>query len=213
MLVGYARISTQGQTLHLQQDALEQIGCTKIFTETASGAVSERHGLEEALQFVREGDALVVCRLDRLGHSLRHLIEVIHLLQQWQVGFRSITENIDTTTNGSANETSIVTSDWPLAKSPLHSLALKSWIGQPWPMLSFTVNHSNSSPRAEKQQETLGRFLTDILGRRPQNRPRWLIHNHNGLHNLKLGDRNTDIDPSVSSNRIIRLFGMSDQMR
>ncbi len=100
MLIGYARVSTQDQTLHLQQDALEKIGCTKIFTDTASGAVSERKGLEEALQFVREGDTLVVWRLDRLGRSLKHLIDVIHLLQQRQVGFRSITENIDTTTSG-----------------------------------------------------------------------------------------------------------------
>ena len=100
MLIGYARVSTQDQTLHLQQDALEQIGCTKIFTDTASGAVADRKGLEEALQFVREGDTLVVWRLDRLGRSLKHLIDVIHQLQQRKVGFKSITENIDTTTSG-----------------------------------------------------------------------------------------------------------------
>lgn len=100
MLIGYARISTQDQTLHLQQDALKQIGCNKIFTDIASGAAPERRGLEEALQFVREGDTLVVWRLDRLGRSLKHLIDVIYRLHQRAVGFRSITESIDTTTSG-----------------------------------------------------------------------------------------------------------------
>lgn len=100
MLIGYARVSTQDQTLHLQQDALEKIGCAKIFTDTASGAAAERRGLEGALQFVRESDALVVWRLDRLGRSLKHLIDVTYLLQQRKVGFRSITENTDTTISG-----------------------------------------------------------------------------------------------------------------
>jgi DNA invertase Pin-like site-specific DNA recombinase len=100
MLIGYARVSTQDQTLHLQQDALEKMGCTKIFTDSAGGAAIERRGLEEALQFVREGDTLVVWRLDRLGRSLKHLIEIIHQLQHGNVGFKSITENIDTTTSG-----------------------------------------------------------------------------------------------------------------
>ena len=77
MLIGYARVSTQDQTLNLQKDALEKIGCKKIFTDTASGAKAERKGLDEALEYVREGDTLVVWRLDRLGRSLRHLIETI----------------------------------------------------------------------------------------------------------------------------------------
>jgi DNA invertase Pin-like site-specific DNA recombinase len=67
MLVGYARVSTQDQTLNLQKDALSKIGCQKIFTDAASGAKAERKGLEEALEYVREGDTLVVWRLDRLG--------------------------------------------------------------------------------------------------------------------------------------------------
>lgn len=100
MLVGYARVSTQELTLHLQQDALEQISCTKIFTDTARGAAVERQGLDETLQFIREGDTLVVWRLDRLGRSLKHLIGVIQLLQQRKVGFKGITENIDTMTSG-----------------------------------------------------------------------------------------------------------------
>src|SRR5919197_4244076 len=100
MLIGYARISTQDQTLNLQKDALEKLGCKKIFTDTASGAQAERKGLEEALEYVREGDILVVWRLDRLGRSLKHLIETITELNNRKIGFKSIQENIDTTTSG-----------------------------------------------------------------------------------------------------------------
>lgn len=72
MLIGYARVSTQDQTLNLQKDALEKVGCMKIFTDTISGAATERKGLDEALEYVRERDTLVVWRLDRLGRSLKH---------------------------------------------------------------------------------------------------------------------------------------------
>ena len=99
MYVGYARVSTQDQTLDLQKDALKKIGCTKIFTDTASGAQAERKGLEEALEFLREGDTLVVWRLDRLGRSLKHLIETITNLNKRKIGFQSLTESIDTTTS------------------------------------------------------------------------------------------------------------------
>jgi len=100
MLVGYARVSTAEQTLDLQQDALRKIGCEQIFTDTASGAKTDRLGLEEALSFVRTGDLLDVWRLDRLGRSLKHLIKTIGHLQARDIGFRSIQENIDTTTSG-----------------------------------------------------------------------------------------------------------------
>src|ERR687895_37818 len=100
MNIGYARVSTQDQTLALQKDALEKIGCNKIFTDTASGTKAERKGLEEALYYVREGDTLVVWRLDRLGRSLKHLIETISQLDTRKIGFKSLTENIDTTTSG-----------------------------------------------------------------------------------------------------------------
>jgi DNA invertase Pin-like site-specific DNA recombinase len=100
MLVGYARVSTNEQTLDLQKDALEKIGCTKIFSDVISGAKEERKGLDEALEYVREGDSLVVWRLDRLGRSLKHLIETITALNNRKIGFKSITENIDTTTSG-----------------------------------------------------------------------------------------------------------------
>ena len=100
MLIGYARVSTQEQTLHLQRDSLEKAGCTKIFTDTASGAKAERKGLEEALSYVRKGDTLVVWRLDRLGRSLPHLITTMTDLEERGIGFKSLTENIDTTTSG-----------------------------------------------------------------------------------------------------------------
>jgi DNA invertase Pin-like site-specific DNA recombinase len=100
MLIGYARVSTHEQTLNLQQDALTKAGCTKIFTDTASGAKTERIGLEEALTYVRKGDTLVVWRLDRLGRSLPHLITTMTDLEERGIGFKSLTENIDTTTSG-----------------------------------------------------------------------------------------------------------------
>jgi DNA invertase Pin-like site-specific DNA recombinase len=81
MLIGYARISTTDQTLALQQDALTAAGCEKIFTDTASGAQTDRPGLAEALEFVRSGDTLVVWRFDRLGRSLVHLIQTVRELR------------------------------------------------------------------------------------------------------------------------------------
>jgi len=100
MIVGYARVSTLEQILDLQQDALTAAGCERIFTDTASGSIAERKGLEEALTYVRAGDLLVVWRLDRLGRSLKYLIEVITRLNEREIGFKSITEQIDTTTSG-----------------------------------------------------------------------------------------------------------------
>jgi DNA invertase Pin-like site-specific DNA recombinase len=101
MLIGYARVSTHDQTLNLQQDALTKAGCSKIFTDTTSGAkVVELKGLDAALNYVRAGDALVVWRLDRLVHSLPHLITTMTALEERGIGFKSLTENIDTTTSG-----------------------------------------------------------------------------------------------------------------
>jgi DNA invertase Pin-like site-specific DNA recombinase len=100
MLIGYARVSTHDQTLNLQKDALEKAGCNKIFTDTSSGAKTERIGLDEALNYVRKGDTLVVWRLDRLGRSLPHLITTMTDLEERGIGFKSLTENIDTTTSG-----------------------------------------------------------------------------------------------------------------
>ena len=100
MLIGYARVSTHDQTLNLQQDALTKAGCTKIFTDTISGVKTERKGLDEALNYVRKGDTLVVWRLDRLGRSLPHPITTMTDLEERGIGFKSLTEHIDTTTSG-----------------------------------------------------------------------------------------------------------------
>lgn len=98
--VGYARVSTTEQDPALQQDALAAAGCVKVFTDTASGAKDDRAQLAAALDYLRPGDTLVVWRLDRLGRSLPHLINTIADLDKRQVGFRSLTEAIDTTTSG-----------------------------------------------------------------------------------------------------------------
>lgn len=100
MLVGYARVSTTDQNLDLQKDALEAVGCKRIFTDTASGARAQRPGLAEALQHCRTGDTLVVWKLDRLGRSLPHLVETVRDLLTQGVGFKSLQESIDTTTSG-----------------------------------------------------------------------------------------------------------------
>src|SRR4051812_44819604 len=100
MLIGYARVSTLDQTLALQQDALSAAGCEQLYTDTVSGSVTERRGLTQALSHLRSGDTLVVWRLDRLGRSLSHLIETVRQLQDRGVGFRSLQEQIDTTTSG-----------------------------------------------------------------------------------------------------------------
>lgn len=100
MKVGYARVSTEDQTLNLQIDALKAVPCDRIFKDVISGVSTERPGLNDALDFVRPGDVLVVWRLDRLGRSLRYLIETINQLNDRGIGFQSLTEQIDTTTPG-----------------------------------------------------------------------------------------------------------------
>src|SRR5215471_21056439 len=100
MLIGYARVSTQDQTLDLQTDALRQVSCEKIFTDTTSGAKSERPGLQNAMDHLRAGDTLVVWRLDRLGRTLKHLIATVTDLSEKGIGFKSLQEHMDTTTSG-----------------------------------------------------------------------------------------------------------------
>lgn len=99
-LIGYARVSTIEQNPALQLDALQAAGCMRVFTEEASGAAAERPELARALDHLRAGDTLVVWKLDRLGRSLRHLIDTVRGLEERGVGFRSLQEQVDTTTPG-----------------------------------------------------------------------------------------------------------------
>ena len=100
MLVGYARVSNQDQKPELQLDALKAAGCEKVFVEKASDAQRDRPELKAALDYMRDGDTLVVWKLDRLARSMKQLIETVEGLEEVGVGFRSLTEAIDTTTAG-----------------------------------------------------------------------------------------------------------------
>src|SRR6266446_589520 len=101
MKIGYARVSTDDQQLHLQLDALTTAGCTQIFhDEGISGAQVQRPGLDAALMALSPGDVLVVWRLDRLGRSMPHLVSLVHTLGLQGVGFQSLMETINTTTAG-----------------------------------------------------------------------------------------------------------------
>lgn len=98
MLIGYARVSTQDQNLDLQRDALTKAGCQKIFEDKMSGTRAERPGLARALEMLREGDSLVVWKLDRLGRSVKHLVDLVGELHKQGVQFKSLTDSIDTAT-------------------------------------------------------------------------------------------------------------------
>ncbi|MHB8237726.1 MAG: recombinase family protein, partial [Acidithiobacillus ferrivorans] len=98
MLIGYARVSTQDQNLDLQREALTKAGCEKILEDQISGARAERPGLTQALGEIRAGDTLVVWKLDRLGRSVRNLIDLVSSLQARDVQFKSLTDAIDTGT-------------------------------------------------------------------------------------------------------------------
>ena len=100
MLIGYARVSTRDQTHDLQIDALQAAGCEKLFEETASGAQRDRPQLAAALDYLREGDTLVVWKLDRLARSTKQLIETVEDIQRRGVGFKCLTQDLDTTTAG-----------------------------------------------------------------------------------------------------------------
>ena len=105
MLIGYARVSTQDQTLRLQHDALTDGGCEKLFREKLSGTSTTLPAREKLLAFARKGDVVVVWKLDRLGRSLRDLIDVVNSLQDRGVGLRSLQEAIDTSRNRSRSPT------------------------------------------------------------------------------------------------------------
>ncbi len=96
MLIGYARVSTQDQNLELQRDALTKAGCQKVFEDKLSGARTDRPGLSKILEMLRKGDTLVVWKLDRLGRSVKQLVDLIGELRKQGVQFKSLTDAIDT---------------------------------------------------------------------------------------------------------------------
>ena len=98
MLVGYARVSTQDQNLDLQRMALEKAGCEKIYEDKMGGAREGRPGLKLAMEVLRKGDTLVVWKLDRLGRSVKGLVDIIGILAKRGVQFKSLTDSIDTAT-------------------------------------------------------------------------------------------------------------------
>jgi len=100
MLIGYARVSTLDQNLDLQVDALRTAGCERIFSDKTTGARADRPGLREALGYARDGDLIVVWKLDRLSRSLSHLVETVQELERRKIGFRSLTEGLDTSNSG-----------------------------------------------------------------------------------------------------------------
>lgn len=100
MIIGYARVSTQDQNPEFQVDALEKAGCEQVFQEKVTGKLRERPELSQCLRTLRGGDVLVVWKLDRLARSLKDLVEIVQDLHDRKIGFRSLTEAIDTTSSG-----------------------------------------------------------------------------------------------------------------
>src|ERR1039458_6052632 len=98
MRVGYARVSTQDQRLDVQQEALTRSGCDKLFEGTISGRVTDRRGLKRALDILREGDTFVVWKLDRLGRSVKQLVDLVSGFEQQGMNFVSLTDSLDTST-------------------------------------------------------------------------------------------------------------------
>lgn len=98
MKIGYVRVSTKEQSFNLQIDALQQAGCEKLYREVISGARTERPGLDRMVDNLRAGDVLVIWKLDRLGRSLKHLVELVNTLRERGIGLQSLNDPIDTTT-------------------------------------------------------------------------------------------------------------------
>lgn len=98
MKIGYVRVSTKEQSFDLQIDALQQAGCEKLYREVGSGARTERPGLDQVVDRLRAGDVLVIWKLDRLGRSLKHLVELVNTLRERGIGLQSLNDPIDTTT-------------------------------------------------------------------------------------------------------------------
>jgi DNA invertase Pin-like site-specific DNA recombinase len=100
MIIGYARVSTQDQNAELQVDALEKSGCEQVFQEKFTGKLRERPELSQCLRTLRKDDVLIVWKLDRLARSLKDLVEIVQDLHDREIGFKSLTESIDTTSSG-----------------------------------------------------------------------------------------------------------------
>ena len=98
MRIGYARVSTQDQRLDVQREALTRSGCDKVFDDTMSGKIADRPGLQKALDILREGDTLVVWKLDRLGRSVKQLVDLVSKFKDEGINFVSLTDSIDTST-------------------------------------------------------------------------------------------------------------------
>ena len=111
MLIGYARVSTQDQNLELQCKALIQAGCQKVFEDKLSGTRANSPDLAKALEMLREGDTLVVWKLDRLGHSVKQLVDLVSELRTQGIQFRSLTDSIDTSTPPAHRQSSRSRSD------------------------------------------------------------------------------------------------------
>jgi DNA invertase Pin-like site-specific DNA recombinase len=100
MNIGYARVSTQDQNTDFQVDALEKAGVEQVFKEQITGKLKERPELDQCLRMLRRGDTLIVWKLDRLARSLKDLVDIVQDLNEREIGFRSLTESIDTTSSG-----------------------------------------------------------------------------------------------------------------
>ena len=153
MQIGYARVSTQDQDLRLQYEALRQVPCDKIYEDKASGAKASREGLKLALDVLRENDTLVVWKLDRLGRSVRDLVNIVSDLEQRGVYFKSLTDQIDTSTTAGLqrpatpgarnrqrqdNRSVVPGSGQPLQQAPLFQL----WRADPTPCVPRRLGRS-----------------------------------------------------------------------
>jgi DNA invertase Pin-like site-specific DNA recombinase len=144
-LLGYARVSTTDQQPQLQVDALQRAGCYRVITETASGARTDRPTLEQPLDQLRPGDTLVVWKLDRLGRSLRHLVDTITSLADRGIGFRSLQEAIDTTTPGGKLVFQVFAALAEFERDLIRERT-SGWAGRrpgPWPPRRPTLGHDH----------------------------------------------------------------------
>ncbi len=150
-MLGYAPVSTTDQQPHLQVDALQRAGCYRVFTETASGARTDRPSLEQLLDQLRPGDTLVVWKLDRLGRSLRHLVDTVTGLADRGIGFRRLQEAIDTTTTTqAASSSSTCSPPWPSSNATSSANAPAPGWPPPGPEAATAAGHQCSPATSSK---------------------------------------------------------------